>query len=80
MKTLREYIDQLDEIEQVDDLQIALDHLMKALQILDTSTQHRNIADSIYEILVNAGYNFPPSTGIKEASPDAISKIDQLTN
>jgi len=78
MKTLRETLDQLDEITQGTNLQKALDHLMKALVILDTDQGHRGLADQIYEILLGEGYNFPEGTGIKEASPEALAKIDQV--
>jgi hypothetical protein len=77
MKTLRETLDQLDEITQDNNLQNALDHLMRALVMLDTDQGHRGIADQIYEILLGAGYNFPEGTGIKESSPEALAKIDQ---
>jgi len=79
MKTLRETLDQLDEINQNNNLQNALDHLMKALQILDTDRGHRDIADSIYEILLSAGYRFPTGTGVKESAPETLAKIDELT-
>ncbi len=59
-------IDEIQELENFNsDIKVATNHLMSALKILDTYGQHRQEADSIYEILHRLGFEFPKATGIK---------------
>ena len=59
-------IDEIRESGNFDsDIKVAANHLMSALKILDTYGQHRQEADSIYEILLQWGFEFPTATGIK---------------